>query len=111
MGSAARTEVGELSAANLATLSGLVDALAACDVTPASVTAEWRYTDQSHPYVNVWLCTRSDLEAVAAELGLRVESGVRVVGQRHYWTRGDGPGALLQAVSFPHHDDYEGAAS
>lgn len=75
-------------------------------IVPASITVEWRHTDRTHPYVNVWLRYRSDLERIAPLLGLRVESGVRVPGQRHYWTKGDGPGVLLQAVSHRHHDDY-----
>jgi hypothetical protein len=94
----------------LAPMTDLMGALNSEGIVPASITCEWRHTDQTHPYVNVWLRYRTDLERLAKRLGLRVESGVRVIGQRHYWTKGDGPGVLLQCVSLPHHDDFGGDA-
>lgn len=100
----------EQPAACLTPVADLMAALVEECIVPASITAEWRHTDQTHPYVNVWLRYRTDLERLAQHLGLRVESGVRTIGQRHYWTKGDGPGVLLQCVSLPHHDDFGGAA-
>jgi hypothetical protein len=50
---------------------------------------------------------RTDLERVAARLALRVEMQRRQIDQRHYFTKGDGPGVLLQCISHPHHDDWE----
>lgn len=97
----------EAPAECLAPVVELLSVLTATGAVPASITVEWRHTDRPHPYVNVWLRYRTDLEKVAAALGLRVESGVRVPGQRHYWTKGDGPGVLLQAVAHRHHDDWE----
>lgn len=94
-------------AACLDPVQALVGALLVEGIVPASINVEWRHTDRTHPYVNVWLRYRTDLERVATRLGLRVESTVRVVGQRHYSTKGDGPGLLLQAVSHRHHEDWE----
>ena len=90
----------------LAPVVNLLAVLTETGIVPASITCEWRHTDRTHPYVNVWLRYRSDVEAAAKRLKLRVESAVRVPGQRHYWTKGDGPGVLLQCVSLPHHDDW-----
>lgn len=92
----------------LAPVVDLMSTLTGTGVVPASITVEWRNTDRHHPYVNVWLRYRTDLEKVAAALGLRVESAGGPVGQRRYWTKADGPGVLLQAMSFRHHDDWEG---
>lgn len=94
----------------LAPVVDLMAVLTETGIVPASITCEWRHTDRPHPYVNVWLRYRTDLETVAKHLGLRVESGVRMPGQRHYWTKGDGPGVLVQCVSLPHHEDWEGAS-
>ncbi len=92
----------------LAALTDLVGLLNDNDIVPAAINVEWRHADRPHPYLNVWLRYRTDLEVMAAAAGLRVESGVRAIGQRHYWTKADGPGFLLQAVSYPHHDDWVG---
>lgn len=91
----------------LASLSELVAALSDEGIVPASIVVEWRYTDQPHPYLNVWLRYRTDLEKLARRMGLSDEERVHMVGQRHYFTKGAGPGPLLQAVSFPHHDDWK----
>ena len=93
-------------------LSPMVELLAALSsegIVPASITCEWRHTDQTHPYLNVWLRYRTEFERLANRLGLRIESAVRTADSRRYWTKGDGPGVLLQCLSQRHHEDYEGA--
>lgn len=91
----------------LAPVVELPSVLTASGVVPASINVGWQHTDRTHPYVNVWLRYRTDVETVAKALGLHVESRPVVVGQRHYWTKGNGPGVLLQAMSFRHHEDWQ----
>lgn len=95
------------SSACLAPLGNLHAVLSDECVVPASINVEWRHTDRTHPYLNVWFRYRTDLQRVAKRLGLGVETRKRTTDQRHYFTKGDGPGALLQCISYPHHDDWE----
>lgn len=93
----------------LAPVRDLLDALTDLGITPASLTVEWRFTNQTQPYINCWIRYRTEFERLTEHLKLKTDSAVRVIGQRHYFTRGD-KGPLIQCVSFPHHEDWEATA-
>lgn len=94
-------------------LANLLATLTAEGIVPASLHTDWPHTTPEQPHTTVHLRYRTDLERLATTLGLRVESatkgGYRHGDQQHYWTKGDGP-MLLQAVSYPHHHDWNGPA-
>lgn len=74
-------------------------------IKPASMHVDWAHTADEPTYVNVWVRYRTEVEAVAASLGRKVRRRTVVTGQRHYSTEDTGP--LVQAMSFPHHHDWE----
>lgn len=94
----------EMPSECLAPVIELLSTLDALGVTPASINVEWRFTDQTNPYLHCWLRYRTEFERLTAALKVKTSSRSPMKGQRLYSSEGNGP--LIQCMSFAHHDDW-----